>query len=111
MYQVKDYAMHFEKADMRKCTNPRWVALPNKMDGKGYRRVAAHERAVELFCAWVLIVEIASKMPVRGLLADEDGPLDADDLAVMTGFPEAIFALAFVVLCDPKIGWLERVSG
>ena len=110
-YRVRDYKQNFEKADMRKCAHARWVAVPNRMDGKGFRRVANHDHNVSLFAAWVLIVEVASKMPERGLLVDEDGPLDADDLAVMTGFPAEIFAMAFVALCDKRIGWLERVSG
>jgi hypothetical protein len=54
---------------------------------------------------------VASKMPERGLLVDEDGPLDAEDLAVKTGFPASIFHAAFTVLVDRKIGWLERVRG
>ena len=110
-YRVRDYKENFEKADIRKCTHPRWVAMPNKMDGKGFRRVASHPRSAELFCAWVLIVEVASKMPERGLLRDEDGPIDADDLAAMTGFPASIFELAFDVLVNSKINWLEQVSG
>jgi hypothetical protein len=82
-------------------------ALP---DGdKGFRRVAKHERCVELFAAWILIIQVASKMPERGLLVD--GPLDAEDLADKTGFPAEIFHLAFTVLTEPKIGWLERVAG
>ena len=89
----------------------RWVSMPNKMDGKGYRRVAAHERATDICCAWVLIVEVASKMPVRGVLRDEDGPVTAEDMAFMTGFPEQIFGLAFLVLAEPKIGWLESCGG
>jgi hypothetical protein len=110
-YRVKNWELHYEKAQSRPCKKPSWVALPNKHDGKGFRRVAQHERSVEIFAAWVLIVQVASKMPERGLLVDEDGPLTAEDLAVKTGFPASIFHAAFTVLVDPKIGWLERVSG
>ena len=110
-YRIRNWEVHYEKAQSRPCKKPSWVALPNKHDGKGFRRVAQHERAVEIFAAWVLIVQVASKMPERGLLVDEDGPLTAEDLAVKTGFPASIFHIAFTVLVDPKIGWLERVSG
>jgi hypothetical protein len=50
-------------------------------------------------------------MPTRGLLVDEDEPLTPEDLADMTGFPAAIFHLAFTVLTQPNIGWIERVAG
>lgn len=81
--------------------------MPNKHDGKSYRRIAAHRDGVPVFAAWTLLLEVASKMPTRGLLSDEDGPLDADDLAAMTGFPTQIFELAFSLLTQPKIAWLE----
>ena len=110
-FRIRNWELHYEKAQSRPCKRPAWVAIPNKHDGKGFRRVAQHERAVEIFAAWILIVQVASKMPEHGLLVDEDGPLTAEDLADKTGFPASIFHAAFMVLVDPKIGWLERVSG
>jgi hypothetical protein len=110
-YRIKNWNENFEKAQGRRCVNMTWVALPNKHDGKGYRRVAQHERATDLFTAWVLIVQVASKMPKRGLLVDEEGPLSAEDLADMTGFPASIFHLAFAALTQSSIGWIERVAG
>jgi hypothetical protein len=105
-YRVRSWAEHFENHETRKLRSLRYILVPNKQDGKGYRRVAAHPRKCELFAAWVLLLQVASKCPERGTLADEDGPLDADDLAAMTGFPAEAFALAFEVLTDPRIGWL-----
>ena len=110
-YQIKDWDRLFEIAQSRKCERLHWVATPNKHDGKGFRRLARHERSCELFSAWNLILQVASKMPKRGLLVDSDGPLDAEDLADKTGFPKDIFELAFKVLTNPKIGWLEKVNG
>lgn len=111
IYQIKNWDKYFEKAQSRRCEKMSWVAIPNKHDGKSFRRLAQHERNVDLFAAWILILEVASKMPERGLLVDEDGPLDEEDLADMTGFPAEIFHLAFTVLTDPKIDWIERVAG
>ena len=108
-YRIRDWSEHFENHDSRKLRNLRFVCVPNRQDGKGYRRVAAHPRAPELFAAWVLILQVGSKMRERGFLVDEDGAIDAIDLAAMTGFPAAIFELAFEVLTDTKIGWLEAV--
>lgn len=110
MFRIKHWEEHFENHESRKVKGVRWVALPNKHDGKGYRRVAQHPEGVQIFCAWTLILQVASKMPTRGVLADEDGPLDSDDLSVMTGFPAAIFDSAFKLLTEPKIGWLEEVE-
>jgi hypothetical protein len=109
-YQVKDWDNLFEIAQSRRYNTLSWLALPNKHDGKGYRRITRHEKAVDIFAAWVLILQVASKQETRGLLADEDGPLTAEDLADKTGFPEEIFELAFKVLTEKRIGWLEKRS-
>lgn len=109
MYRIKDWAKNFENAETRKYKHVRWVPIPNKHDGKGYRRLAKHERAVEIFCGWNLLLQVASKCPVRGVLADDDGPLSPEDLADMTGFPEAIFAIALEALSAEKIGWIEEI--
>ena len=109
-YLVVDWETHYEKAQTRKVRRfTSWVPIPNKHDGKGYRRVAALEDAADVFCAWILILQVGSRCATRGLLADSDGPLDADDLAAKTGFPSRIFDRAFEVLTDRKIKWLEKV--
>lgn len=109
-YRIKDWDEHFEVAQSRVCSRMSWVAFPNKHDGKGYRRIAKHPRSIELFTAWVLIVQVASKQKLRGTLADESGAFTAEDLADCTMYPEEIFKLAFGVLTQPRIGWLERVK-
>lgn len=107
-YSIKDWDKHFENSESRKVKSLTWVKVENKHDGKGYRRVAAHPKSIQVFCAWSLIIQVASKMPVRGVLRDDDGPICPSDLAYKTGYPEHIFVEAFKVLCEPKIGWLLR---
>ena len=111
-YRVANWNEHFETSESRKRKGPLdWVAMPTRMDGKRYRRVASHERAVELFAAWVLILEVAARCPARGTLVDgHDQALDAQDMADMTGFPADIFTLAFETLGDLRIGWIETVE-
>lgn len=109
-YQIKDWDELFEIAQSRKCERLHWVAIPNKHDGKGYRRIVRHPKCCEVFTAWILILQVASRQDKRGLLVDGDGPITAEDLADKTGFPEEIFELAFEVLSGPKIGWLKKVN-
>lgn len=110
-YRIRDWEAHFETTESRKVKGTRWVPVPNKHDGKGYRRIAEHKNAISIFCGWNLILQVASKMPTRGTLADEDGPLDAEDLAAMTGFPSRIFEQAFAFLSEPRIGWIVQDDG
>lgn len=109
-YQIKDWDKHFENHESRKVKRSYWVPVPNRHDGKSYRRIAAHPEGVAVFAAWVLILQAASKMPTRGVLADEDGPLDSEDLAAMTGFPAPIFDAAFNLLTQDKFGWITSTQ-
>lgn len=110
-YRIKDWDKHFENHESRKVKRSYWVPVPNRHDGKSYRRIAAHADGVAVFAAWILILEAASKMPTRGVLADEDGPLDSEDLAAMTGFPSSIFDAAFNLLTQERFGWIVAENG
>lgn len=109
-YRIKNWNSYFENSHSRKCDRLSWVRVPTKQDGNGYRRVINHQRAGDLFAAWILIVQIASNCKPRGILVDGDRPLDADDLSFKSGFSAEAFQLAFDVLTDPRIGWLERID-
>jgi hypothetical protein len=106
-YRVRNWSEFFENAQSRKYQRLSWVPIPNKHDGKSYRRLMAHDDGPALYGAWLLIVQVASKCPVRGVLADADGVLDADDLAAKTGCPASLFVKAFELLTHPKVAWLE----
>lgn len=109
-YRVTDWNKHYENAQSRKVRKCSWVAVPNSHDGSGYRRVAAHEHSIELFTAWILILEVASKCEPRGTLRKDGRPINSQDLADKTGFPSSIFELAFQELANDRIGWLTVVD-
>lgn len=106
LYSIKDWEKNFEVSQTRKVENARWVPLPVKHDGLSFRRLMAMDDGQSLFAAWVLIVQVAAKCPVRGVLADEHGPLAAEDLSLKTGCPEVLFKKALRTLSSPSIGWL-----
>lgn len=109
--QVRGWLDYYETAETRKRVKVlRWLPLPNKHDGKGYRRVASVKNRCEVFSGFVLILQIASKCPQRGLLVDEDGPILPEDMALMTGFPVEIFHQAIEQVTESKVGWLEWVE-
>lgn len=104
---IKNWNDLFENAQSRKADKLRWVPVPNKHDGRGYRRITRHPRACEIYTAWNLILQVASKMPERGRLVDADGiELGAEDLSDATGFPAEVFSIAFEVLSSARIGWI-----
>lgn len=109
-YYIKNWGDHFETAQSRKCASLTWVALPNKHDGKSYRRLMRMPNGPALYGAWVLIVQVASKCPVRGVLEDSDGPLTPEDISDKTDAPVGLIAEALEVLSGVSISWLGRTS-
>lgn len=106
MYSVKDWNEHYEKAQSRKVDVAQWVPLPVKHDGKGYRRLMALPNGLRILGAWTLILQVAAKCKPRGILADNEGPLTAEDIALKTGAPEEALSEALEVLTGERIGWL-----
>lgn len=106
LYIIKDWDRNFENSESRKIKNLSWAPFQNRHDSAPFRRVAALKNSPEIFAAWVLIVQVASKMPTRGKLENSGGPLTVEDLALMTGFPERIFKAAFEELQKPGIQWI-----
>src|SRR5690349_20483359 len=78
-YAIAQWDKLYENSQSRKVDKLRWVPMPNHHDGKGFRRLMMLPDAVEIYGAWALIVQVASKCPTRGVLLDADGPLLADD--------------------------------
>lgn len=109
-YIVTRWSEYFETNESRKRRELDWVAVPNKHDGGSYRRLTKHERFAEIFCGWVLILEVASKMPTRGLLFKDGRSLDCEDLSDMTGARSEVFEAAIEACMDPKVGWIEQIE-
>ncbi len=108
IYRVVDWEERYEIAQSRRSKNHSWVAIPNTHSGSGYSVVAQHPKAAELFCAFILIVEVASTTEKRGILVSKGGqPITAKNLAFRTHYPVEIFELAFKELVKPEIGWLS----
>lgn len=107
LYRIRDWDEHYETTESNRRAGPlRWVLVPTKHDGKGYRRVVRDDPAV--FGCWVAILQLAAKRPKgrRGVLADEDGPLTAEDIADATGMPVDLVRRSLEVLSSERVGWL-----
>lgn len=111
VYSITDWQKRYETHESRKLKRMAWVPVPNAHDGLSFRRLIAMKNGAEIFGAWCLILQVASKMEVRGVLENSTGPLDATDLAAMTGASEKLFETALSVLSSSKIGWISRSAG
>lgn len=115
VYRIKNWAAHYENAESRKLKKLSRVYCPNSFDTRGFKRLSRmpDEVKIPVLAAFKLIQAVASRCPIRGVLADQDGhPYTAADLEDMTGFPERIFEQAFEVLSSSthRIGWMEQAD-
>ena len=108
LYKIANWDQVYENHETRKLPRLRWVPVPNKHDGLGFRLMANEKDACDLYAAWNLIVQVASKSEKgeRGILRRGVSPLNVNNLALMTGFPARIFERAFAFFSQPIIGWL-----
>jgi len=110
VYRIKDWdQLQFEQHGNSRINGPmKWVAVPTKHDGKGYRRLMREDDGISIYGCWIVIVAVAAKCPVRGTLADEDGPLTAEEMSLKTDVPEDVIerSLAFLM----TIKWIESVQ-
>jgi hypothetical protein len=87
-----------------------WVAVPTKHDGKGFLRLMNRDHTGAAYGCWVLLLAVAAKCPVRGILADDDGPLTIDDIAIKTRTAAESMRTAIDALMSPEVGWIEQVE-
>lgn len=105
VYSVTNWNALFENNRSRTVRDLSWVSVPNKHDGEKYSLVMQHKKAAELFAAWVLLLQVASRCQPRGRLVRTDGsPYDAASLALRTRAPAAWFNLALPYFA--RSGWL-----
>lgn len=106
LLRVRRWDEHFEVAQTRRIKGvPKWIALAVKHDGARYRRLIEGPNGAARFGVWVLFCQVAMKCPTRGVLADEDGPLSLEDIALKTGCPLVSLLDALPALLS--VGWLE----
>lgn len=109
-YRIKDGTELFETYETGKLKTLSWVPLPNRHDGKGYRRLLRLQQGPLFYAAWIGMLTVASKCKPRWILADADGPLTAEDLSIKTDIPAEVFEAAIKALITKEIGWLEEVD-
>ena len=105
IYQIADWDEKYENADTRKRKTLFWVLVPNRHDGLGFCTIMENEDALEIFGAWILILQVASKADTRGALTSSKGrPYSAQQIATMTRAPVEKISAALDVLVG--IGWI-----
>lgn len=107
LYRIRDWGTLFENSRSRRIESLDWVPVQNKHDGDGFLTIMAHPKAAEIYAAWHLILQVASKCAPRGVLVRENGkPHTPGSLAIKTRGKASWFELALPILCSDDVGWV-----
>jgi len=98
----------YESSPSRKLLNLKAVLLPNDICSRTDAKISRGPKGIERFGIFCRCIQLASKMPQRGLYVDEDGPLTVSDLAAMGMVPEDQFKAAFDLFLE--IGVIQAVE-
>lgn len=86
-----------------------WVPIPNRHDGESYARIMIRPDACEIFTAWILMLQVASRCHPRGTLLRNDGkPHDPETLSIKTRGQVSWFQKAIPILIE--MSWIEQVT-
>jgi hypothetical protein len=108
LYRILDWEKIYENNRSRTVKDLAWVAIPNRHDGEGYSMIMAHPKAAEIFAAWILMLQVASRCQPRGSLVRDNGrPHTPQSLALKTRAKAEWFVTALQVLSSDEIGWIE----
>lgn len=93
IYNIRNWSDHYENNRTKELKHMSWIPIPNNHDGDGYTQVMAEKNGLELFGAWIVIVQTASKCGntagTRGALIRGNGkPHDAASISRISRAPE-----------------------
>lgn len=107
LYRIRNWNDLFENNRSRTVTDLTWVKIPNRHDGENYTQLVSNSRGAEIFAAWVLILQVASRCQPRGtLLRGNKKPHDPLSLSQKTRAPKVWFEIALKFL-EENTDWLD----
>jgi len=115
VYRIRDWLSLYENAETHRYKTLKWVPVPNSHEGEGYGQImmmpdgSLRPNATDIFTAWIIMLQIASKCSPRGVLINANGkPYTAAGLAYKCKGNKAWFDAAIPLLLD--IGWIENAE-
>lgn len=110
VYRIIKWAERHEDAETRKRKGALTsIPVPTKMR-LSLRKFLRTPSGLETFGAYIVLAEIAARMPIRGVLADANGPLKVDDISELSGADPERLGAALNALSMPPLQWIERVT-
>lgn len=113
-WEIVKWDERHENHDTRKVVKALdFIVVPTEIR-LSLRQLLGETRGAESFGVYVALAEVAARMPIRGLLANDNGPLTTRDMADLTGLPKRKIDAALQRLSEhggkPQLQWFRRVE-
>lgn len=106
VYSITEWSENYENHETRKRKTLFWVLVPNGHDSLGFCEIMENPNGMEIFGAWILILQVASRCQTRGILTNNRGkPYTAQDIAKKTRSDPLKIAAAMKTLV--AVGWIS----
>jgi uncharacterized phage protein (TIGR02220 family) len=110
LYSIAGWNEHYENNRSRAVADLQFVILPNRHDGENYTLIMQQPEAAKIFSAFVLMVQVASRCKLRGvLIRDNFWPHTPLSLSNKTRAPAEWFEISLHFL-EKETDWLDVKS-
>lgn len=110
VWQIKDWGAVFEDYRSREVARLSFLRFPLDRNSEAYKLLVQTPAGVAAYGVFCALMTVAARCPIRGVLADEKGPLTPERLSVRTGMPTKAIRDAIKRLSAPDVGWLEPAN-
>ncbi|CAK8989694.1 Replicative DNA helicase, partial [Durusdinium trenchii] len=86
-----------------------WVAIPTKHHGTTFTRLMRTDPTGSVYGCWICLVALAGRLPAKGTLACEEGPLSIEDMAAQCHVDPDTLKRAIDILQSESIQWIEAI--
>jgi len=108
--RIKDWSDNFQLSQNTRIGRWGRLPIPIRLDSEHYRTLMMTPKGREAYAVFIALAAVAANMPVRGVLAKEDGPLSEAALHIRTGIPTKALSVAIATLSSKEVGWLEETE-
>lgn len=106
---IKQWGEFFETSESKRYAMTKYVPIRNDHNSTAFRLLMQSSAGRSAFGLFIAAAQIASRSPVRGVLAMHERPLTDREIASKIGCPEKAWLAAAELLSSKEIGcWLKR---
>lgn len=105
VFSIAAWDANHETTASKKLARVRWTPLPRLLGTREYRRIKQRPDGDAIIGVWSALLMLAAAMPVRGILADDRGPLSVEDIALEIGSTPRMVSVSLDALV--KEGWIQ----